>query len=326
MRAPRRDWFGLRHAHLLDGLGGGSAIGWDALDGTREIGLHWVHLDIRHPNALRWLRENSGLDSLTLDALTAARVSPRAGIRGQRLLLILQGIDFSRGALPADTVPVRLWTDGHRIITCGSERLQAVEELRVALVRGGGPVDASDLIARLADLLVGHMDDVIAAQLDATHRIGHAGGKHTETLVAELAELRRAMIRMRHTLAPQRRALALVSAGRLEWLRDDTRRQLRENANECLQYLEGLDAAQQITEITQDEILQRSSEQTERRVYSLTVITAIFLPLSFITGLLGVNLAGIPEANDPLAFALLCLALLTIIVAQLWFLRRKGWL
>lgn len=88
----------------------------------------------------------------------------------------------------------------------------------------------------------------------------------------------------------------------------------------------GLEAAQQISAITQEEILQRSTEKTERRLFSLTVLTAIFLPLTFITGLLGVNLAGIPDANDPWSFLLLCLLLGILVAAQLWYLRRKGWL
>jgi len=68
------------------------------------------------------------------------------------------------------------------------------------------------------------------------------------------------------------------------------------------------------------------SEKTERRIYTLTVLAAIFMPLSFVTGLLGVNLAGIPEATDPLAFLALCGLLSVIVLVQLLILRLKGWL
>jgi len=322
-------WFGLAFAYRLDGQGGGTAIGWRDL-ATRDPAVPeptWVHLTLRHPNALRWLREDSGLDELTVDALTATNAGPRLVRRGDSLLLVLKGIEHSNAA-PGDMVAARLWSDGRLLITGEQERLLAVEDLQHALARGVGPADLGALIAELADQLMTHTDDVLEDLAEATQRIGRAGNRarHTENLVSELADLRRRMIRMRFHLQPQRRALAQLAAGGPRWLGDQPRRAIREVADRCLHAIDGLNAAAEITEITQDEILQRSSETTERRVYSLTVITAIFLPLTFITGLLGVNLAGIPEANDPWAFLALCGFLASLTAALLWLLHRKGWL
>lgn len=328
---PRRhDWFGLAFAYRLDGTGRGTPLGWADLgrDDEPANARLWIHLDLRHPNAARWLREDSGLDDLTVQALTAANAAPRLVRRGDALLLVLKGIDQRAGAVPGDMVAARLWTDGRRLITCRTEPLRAVGDLHRALRRGAAPARIGGIVAGLADGLMTHTDDVLEELRDATHRIGHAGhhARHTENLVSELADLRRRMIRMRFHLTPQRRALAQLAAGRQPWLTDADRRMVREVADRCHHATEGLIAAGDITEITQDEILQRSSETTERRVYSLTVITAIFLPLSFVTGLLGVNLAGIPDASDPLAFLILCLFLLLIVLVQLWLLRRRGWL
>lgn len=328
---PRlHDWFGLAFAYRLDGTGGGMPIGWADLapGGADAAPPTWIHLDIRHPNAVRWLREDSGLDTLTVDALTATNAAPRLVRRGDALLLVLKGIDQRAGAVPGDMVAARLWTDGRRLISCQTEPLRAVEDLHRELRRGTAPDGIGGLVADLADRLMTHTDDVLEELQTATHRIGHAGhpARHMENLVSQLATLRRRMIRMRFHLTPQRRVLAQLAAGRQPWLTDADRRLVSEVTDRCHHATEGLIAAGDITEITQDEILQRSSETTERRVYSLTVITAIFLPLSFITGLLGVNLAGIPDASDPLAFLILCLFLLLIVLVQLWLLRRKGWL
>ncbi|MCG6942826.1 MAG: hypothetical protein LJE69_16435 [Thiohalocapsa sp.] len=323
-------WFGLAFAYRLDGRGGGTPISWRELAERDPAAPEqiWVHLILRHPNALRWLREDSGLDELTVDALTATNAGPRLVRRADTLLLLLKGIEQSSTARPGDMVAARLWTDGRLLISGQQERLLAVQDLHRALAHGTGPCDIGEIIADLADLLMTHTDDVLEELEEATRRIGRAANRarHTEDLVAELATLRRRMIRMRFHLQPQRRALADLAGGGPHWLRDEPRRAVREVADRCLHAIDGLSAAGEITEITQDEILQRSSETTERRVYSLTIITAIFLPLSFITGLLGVNVAGIPDANNPIAFLLLCLFLAGITLAQLWLLHRKGWL
>lgn len=339
LKARYRNWFGLVCAYRLDGRGGGEPLTWSDLESqetspeperpdrqasSRPI---WVHIDVKHANALDWLKKQSGLDRRTVDALITPRVNPRLDQRGGSMLLILKGVNFTPGAPPTDMVALRLWTDGRRVITCRREHVRATSNLERALRDGDGPVDAGGIITGIADLMVMHMDDLIQEQLEASHRIGRlSDAKPTEDLVSELAHLRRVMIRMRRFLGPQRRALAQLAASRQAWLSDSNRALAREVVHQCVQYIEGLDAAQQISEITQDEILQRSTEKTERRLYSLTVITAIFLPLSFITGLLGVNLAGIPDAEDPLSFLLLCLFLGLLVAAQLWFLHRKGWL
>ena len=332
--ARLHDWFGLVFAYRLDGRGGGEAVGWREIGAVAHPGAPadprplWVHLDLRHPNAQRWLQRDSGLDELTVEALTATNAGPRLVRRGESLLLVLKGIDYSPDARPGDMLAARLWTDGRRLVSCQHGHVIAVDDLHRALRHGHGPGAIDALIADLADRLMTHTDDVLEELQAATRRIGQAGNREqrTEDMVSELATLRRGMIRMRFHLQPQRRALAQLAAGRVPWLGDEPRRAVREVADRCLHAIDGLTAAGEITEITQDEILQRSSETTERRLVSLTVITAIFLPLTFITGLLGVNLAGIPDANDPLAFLVLCLFLVGIVLGQLWLLRRKGWL
>jgi len=325
--------FGLVCAVRLDGEGGGEALRWANLEAAAEPEQRparravWIHLDLKHANARRWLSADSGIDSMTMDALTAARVTPRFEQRGRSILLILKGINFRPGATPMEMVTLRVWSDGKRVISCRREPVRAASELQRSLRNSRGPADAGDLICQLADLMTQHMEELINEQFDEAHRIGHlSNAKPTEDLVAELAHLRRVMIRMRHVLGPQRRALERLVASHQPWLSEDHRGLAGEVVHQCTQYIEGLDAAQRISEITQEEILQRSTEKTERRLFSLTVITAIFLPLTFITGLLGVNLAGIPDANDRWSFLLLCLFLGLLVAAQLWYLRRKGWL
>lgn len=360
-----QNWFGLICAYQLDGRGGGKQLTWKDLEpapengkglwaladprsapdpgssfgqalepararnpghGTRE-GVLWVHIDAKHSNARHWLRTHSGLDAMTQEALTAARVSPRLEEHDGGMLLILKGLNFAPGALPTDMVALRLWSDGQRVLTCRREHVRAPAQLRHDLNEGTGATDASSLIATLADLMVANMEDLIIEQVQATHQIGRLGdAKPTEDLVAELAHQRRVMIWMRRSLGPQGRALERLAADPSPWMKDSDRALVREIAHQCTQYVEGLDAAQQIGEITQDEILQRSTEKTERRLFSLTVITAIFLPLTFITGLLGVNLAGIPDASDPWSFLILVILLAGLVAAQIWLLHRKGWL
>ena len=69
-----------------------------------------------------------------------------------------------------------------------------------------------------------------------------------------------------------------------------------------------------------------STDQTNRAMYLLTVIAAIFLPLSFVTGLLGINVGGIPGTDTPWAFAAVAVVILCLGVIEYWVLRILKWI
>lgn len=318
---------GLIFAYRLDGRGGGHRAGAEALQAIPQSGaVLWIHLNYRDPDAIDWIHRQSGLSALVADALIDETSRPRLLTAGNAVLLDLRGLNFNPGSELDDMLSVRLWTDGTRVISCSKARLKAVRDVGSALDRSVGPCDCGGLVGMLATQTVAHMDEVIHHLERRTHESGHADDSiPKDQLVGALAHLRRSMIRIRRYLGPQRKALVRLAAARVDWLTQDERDSLREVADQTSAYIEGLDAAGEIAEITQDELLQRSSEKTERRLYILSIITTIFLPLTFITGLLGVNVAGIPDAKDPLAFLLLC-AFLVALSTVIWgIFRGKRW-
>ncbi len=69
----------------------------------------------------------------------------------------------------------------------------------------------------------------------------------------------------------------------------------------------------------------RLSSVLNDRLYLLTLLSAIVLPLSFLTGLLGVNVGGVPARDTPWAFAALCVLLGLVAVGEYLLLRRLRW-
>jgi zinc transporter len=225
-----------------------------------------------------------------------------------------------------DMLSVVAWTNGARIITCRDQPAQAIADLRRDIEHGRGPMDTGEFLSQLAERLVSAMDDLIADAEADTERLGYASSRRdTGALVEELAGIRRRMIRLGRYLGPQRRALTHLAVAPLTWLNHDDRALLHATAEQTAEFEDSLRSALEVAEITQDELLQRSSEKTEQRVYVLTLISAVFMPLSFVTGLFGVNLAGIPAAEHPLAFATLSASLLGLVAVELLIFKRKGW-
>ena len=315
-------------AYALDGSGGGRALGWAGIDGWREQdGPLWLHFDRRGSETRRWLTEASGLSPVVADALLAEETRPRCEPFEDGILLILRGVNLNPGAEPEDMIALRIWIDGRRVITTRARRLLAAQELRERLEAGRGPADVSGLLVATASALIARMGPVIDDLDDQADVLeDQVITQHDASLRGRLVHLRREAIALRRYLAPQREALSRLQAEQPDWLSARERIGLREVQDRTVRYLEDLDSIRERAGVVQDELANRLSERMNRTMYVLTVVATIMLPLGFITGLLGVNVGGIPGQENPHGFIALSGLLALLVVVQLIVFRRLRWL
>lgn len=314
-------------AYRLDGSGKGEPLDWSGIASSQAGAGLWIHLDRRGEESQRWLREESNLSPVVVDALLAVETRPRCEAFEDGLLVVLRGVNLNPGADPEDMIALRIWIDGRRVITTRARRLLAAQELRERLAAGRGPRDAGEMLVALAGALIDRVGMVIE-QLDddADALEDEVIVRHDRSLRGRLIHCRRESIALRRYLAPQREAFSRLLAEPVEWLRPRERLGLREIQDRTIRYLEDLDSIRERASVVQDELANRLSERMNRTMYVLTVVATIMLPLGFITGLLGVNLGGIPGTTDPMAFGWLCLGLTILVVAQVAVFRWLKWL
>jgi zinc transporter len=87
---------------------------------------------------------------------------------------------------------------------------------------------------------------------------------------------------------------------------------------------EELEAIRDRAQIVQDQIMDRRAETMNSQMLLLSIVAAIFLPLGLLTGLLGVNVGGIPLANSSWGFAIVCAILIVVSIGQIWLFKRLG--
>ncbi len=319
---------GLVYSYLLDGKGGGRRLGWDGVRSWRpEQGVLWVHLNYAGSESARWLREEAGLDELTYESLVAEDPRPRSVATDGRLLVFLRGVNLNPGADPEDMVSVRAVMDSTRIVTLRRRKVMATDDIQAAIEAGDGPTATGDFLAGLANSLMDRMGGVLEDLDDAVD------GLEDEVLTAEsyelrpkIAMLRRQAISLRRYLAPQRDALLRLQMEKADWLCDICRLHLREAADRMTRYVEDLDSARERASVTHEELDGRLSERMNRTMYILSIVATIFLPLSFLTGLLGINVGGIPGADNPEAFIIVCALAAVLAAFMVYLFKRKKWL
>ena len=319
---------GLLYAYLLNGQGGGESLDWDRVkQWNPEQGVLWLHLEYSNPYVQQWILNESSLDEVTAEALLSEETRPRSMISGTGLLLTLRGINANPEADPEDMVAVRLWSDGTRIITTRRRRLLAGAELSEAIVKGVGPCNAGEFVESLTDRMIERMADVVDRINDEVDELEEKVlTMESYELRPIIAELRRNTIGLRRYLAPQREAVSRLFSEKVEWLNDMDRLRLRESADRTTRFVEDLDSVRERAVVVQEELLGRLSEKMDRTMYVLSIVAAIFLPLGFLTGLLGVNVGGIPGTEYTGSFVIFCLLLVILVIFQIWFFKYKKWM
>ena len=310
-------------AFALDGNGRAAALELEiatARDAAGDRpGFIWIHLRRDDPRTRDTL-DACGLDRFVSEALTTDETRPRCTVIGDGVLLNLRGVNLNPGAEPEDMISVRFWVEERRVIGVWLRPLMAVRDVLDAIGRNRSPVSPGDLIAKLALRLADRAEPTVAALSERIDRLEEAVDDQAGTATrAQLAEIRRAAISLRRFMFPQRDALTTLQIEDVNWLDDRDRARIREAAERVTRLAEDLDALRDRAQVVQDQIMDRRAETMNRHMLILSVVAAIFLPLGLLTGLLGINVGGIPGAEYPWAFLIVCGLLVAIGLLQLWF-------
>ncbi|MGM0642234.1 MAG: zinc transporter ZntB [Thermodesulfobacteriota bacterium] len=310
----------------ITGDGHAEPVDPERLGEEHEKTVRWIHLDGEYGASADWLEENTKLDPLVIESLTVEDARPRSYVKEKGLLLVLRGVNLNPGADLDDMVSVRAWIETGRIITLYNRRVMAVEDIREAFKDGSGPCDSGEFLVELAFRLSERMFVPISDIEDAADELEERViDEESRDLRLEISDLRHKAIRLKRFLGPQREAFASLQSARLSWITEKNRLHLREVANRMTYYVEELDSARDRAVVAGDELKSRLAEQTGKTIYVMSMITVVFLPLGLITGLLGINVGGIPGAQSPYGFFGVCLILLVIVVCQLALLRKMRW-
>lgn len=292
-----------------------------------EDTLSWVHLDATSPGCADWLQTNvSYLDPLIVEALLEDETRPRMMQFKDGVLLILRGVNLNENADAEDMISIRLWVDQYRIISIRKRKLRAIADLQANIQQGQGPKNSGDFVTLLTGLLSDRMNPALVALHEATDDIEEQIIESADSKLRQtITDVRKKAIMFKRYMAPQRDAISQIRQANILWLNDHHKSRLLETHNQVIRYIEDLDATRERAQIIKDELASIIADKLNRNMYVLSVIAAIFLPLGFLTGLLGINVGGIPGAENTSAFLIFCGILIVIVVIQVIIFKLKKW-
>jgi len=315
----------------LDGRGGARHVSWEQAQGWqpgRPGEVLWLHLDRTQPGMHEWLCSEFGIPDATATMLVSDDTRPHAFRDGERLVATLRGINFNPGAAPEDMVSMQIWSDGARVLTLRRHPLQTPADVLAELTAGRGPVDAGELITVLAEHLVHRLNRVIVdmnAEIDRLESLDF-DTVDNEQLLAEIVAIRRSALALQRHMGPQHVALEAISRDAPGWFEKHDRQDIGETIALLRRFIDDIDVSKESAVVLMDELRSRALARSEKTNRRLTLVATVFLPLSFLVGLFGINVGGMPwgeVAGHPLGFWFvtgLCVAfaVVTVILFRRW--------
>lgn len=300
----------------------GSATIPDTHTLTGNARYRWWHFDLSDPLLHNWCETN--LPAIPAGALLQPETRPRCDVYQEGLILNLRGINLNPGQPTEEMVSIRMWVTDAAIVTVRMRRVFAIDEIRQSAVADMAPPSPAAFVSTLVSNLTMRVQDEVASIGKLTEFFEADLEDESTPIPKELTKSRRRVIRLRRYLDPQRAALNALSTTALMPTQDHPG--LRELANRTTMAVEELDALRDRLSAVQDDHDLDVARKQARNSFLLSVGASVFLPVSFLTGVFGVNLGGMPGVNHPWAFTILCTAMAVLALVLLLLIRRMKWL
>lgn len=289
-----------------------------------QSGFVWLHAEgVGHGETMDL---PDYVPAMAANALVASETRPRCDDVDDGALINLRGTAADTMQDSDGLVSIRVWVEGSRVTSVSRHRLAALASVEAAM-RAGRITDGGDFVAALAQAISIQLDPHVADLGDSLDDCeGMLDGGNIYELRRKIAQIRSQAIVLRRFVAPDRDALAAMAQLEFAWISKDDRMHLREAADRFARMAEELEAVRERAALLHEQLTDLRAEKIDQRSLAIAVTAFIFLPLTFVTGLLGMNVEGIPFAAEPWAFwGVVGFCLVIALMVMGWFAWRH-WL
>ncbi len=288
-------------------------------------GFVWLHVDSLAEADVNLLTGHDVPD-VAASALVATETRPRCDRIGEGALVNLRGLGNPPPGSTDRLVSIRMWVRERRVNSVSRFPLTATEAV-VRQMESGRISDPGDLVAAFAREISIGVDPEIAKLGDRLDDCESAlEDRQIYRMRTAIAHVRADAIGYRRFVAPDRDALVTLSALDFGWLAEEDRLHIREASDRFARMAEELESVRERAALLHEQLTDMRAEIVDQRALAISVVAFIFLPLTFITGLFGMNVQGIPYDHSHWSFwgiTIFCLVVASVVFG---FFARRHWL
>ncbi|MHB9287212.1 magnesium/cobalt transporter CorA [Halobacteriales archaeon Cl-PHB] len=297
----------------------------------------WVSATGASPAELDRVAEAFGIHPLAIEDVRSD-VRPKTELFQSYSFTLLKDAELRRGDQPfseeiAD-LPVGIFLGDDWLVTLATDDIDAVDRIWEAVVSGDDRLlqRGADFTAyRVADRLVAEYFDILDRIENDIERIEEAVMETTEIEPLErINGVRRDLLAFRKLAWPSREALNVLARGEPDWVQPETEKYYRDIYDHLVQVVDLTETYRDLTSGARDIYLNTLSQSTNEVMKVLTVVATIFIPLTFVVGVYGMNFAAspfnMPELGWRFGYLAVMLGMALMVAILLAHFRRREWL
>lgn len=289
-------------------------------------GFRWLHMCSLHDETRKFLENETEIDPIIIDAMLADETRPRALLKDDGMLIILRAMNLNDGQDPEDMISIRMWIGERTVITTRRRDIKAIEDIVGLIQIGNGPTNPCGFLTMITDRMFVRMEPFL---VDLEDRISKAeelliSGNDNE-ISNDVSLVRKRTTIFTRYITPQRTTLEILLKAKYQGLTETHREHLVESLDRVTRYVEELLELRERSQILNDEIESAHGRRLNDITYIFSVAATVFLPLSFLTGLMGINIGGMPGVDNNNSFWMFAGLCAVIVAIQVTLFKKLRW-
>ena len=296
-------------------------------------GVRWLNLEEPTATETAYLAEQFDFHPLDLEDVLSTRQRPKIDEYEQYMFIVLHVPYFNKAKRRLDAAELNVFLQEGLIVTLPNiplkplgrlfGRLESNPELREEYFSKGSGYMLYEVLSELFDYCFPILDK-IGFKLD---RLGEAifTERRSEEVVRDISDAKQEIVAFRKVIKPERSTLRLLERARTRYLPEDLEVYFDDIVDKAERIWDQLDNYKEVVEAleqTNESVIAHKQNDILR---ILTLFSVVFLPLTLISGIYGMNVA-LPREHSAESFWVITISMLTIVGGMLTYFRHKGWL
>lgn len=293
--------------------------------------ITWIDVDgLQDTKQIEHIGKVFDLHALVLEDVLNVEQRPKAEDNGDYFYVVARMLSYQEASHEVAFEQVSFVLGGNYLITFQDKPGDVFEPVRNRLRQARGRIrkmGADYLLYALLDAIV---DNYFVVLDRLSERVGELEdlviARPHERVMTDIHALRREMIFVRKAVWPLREVILSLQRSESPLMREETAIYLRDLLDHVVQVIEGVDTAREILSEMHDVYLSSVGNRTNAVMKVLALFSSVFMPLTFVTGIFGMNFKYFPELEWKYGFVGVMVFMVVMAVAMLWFFRKRRWL
>jgi magnesium transporter len=288
----------------------------------------WINIDGLHDvNLLQKLGEHFGLHPLSLEDVVNTGQRPKLEEYDDYTFIVVKMLRWHDGL---ESEQVSLFLGRKYVITLLEDPGDIFEPVRERIRKGAGRIRkmgpdylAYALIDRIVDEFFPILEKIGERVEDLEEEVVE---NPTQKTLEDIHDIKRELLVLRRAAWPEREVINSLQREESRLVRKETRVYLRDCYDHIIQIMDMIETYRDLTAGMMDVYLSSVGNRMNEIMKVLTIMATIFIPLTFLVGVYGMNFQYMPELQWPWGYPAVWVVMIVIGFGLLYFFRRKGWL